>query len=942
MIDLMRPVAKIILACFSLCLILFAGAALWVWQQLNQLPISDLSLRPAAISLRHIELRHLNFTYSENDPGIAVSIDDVQLNWQWDGLTPSVQNLSAAKLQLSVEQRPTAATDSTDSRLTWPEDWQLLPSFIPDRIAIDEFRLSLPCAESRCHYHGELYAHQQEALEIAAVISAGSQSGTQPSVQLSAYYNVNKNQPNLALQLRSDSSFTLDLDLALTANSQLRGSADGTVHAIPDWLLQEAGRWQFYLPERISDWSQRLPKPWRLQSNWNMQMPQQLDNDWLNQLDGSINTEASVPGIGATTLNLNIEQASTTWLSAQLRSSLQPGALSWLENDLPGILKPYIDQLEQPIDLRASGEFELARNDEQKFVQRLSGKANLDLDPNQAFNVESLGQLSVSADASVDLNRGQLSDYRVNSSGTLSELAHSQNLAELKLSPGNIHWKLQSQGPTLPSMQKWPWQLQLHSDGSTQAILNSALNIDFTDFSVQSPLTTLTLQQSDWRHQGAQLHDIKVSIPFSFNLHDSKFSASHSASAQLSSAVNYTSLQSEEATINVDQWRLDGDFNNLIATTIQGSSEARLQGLTGPQITPQDLNWAGSLAGSAQRLQIDGRLHNSHGLVIAHQANLQPASLQVQWNLPDLFWLAGNPLRASLTSWPELLTLERGRSNAEGQLKLTFSPLTLETQADIEVADVAGLYDTTSFNGVNSQLQIKSDGENFTAALQNIDIQRIVQGVEIGPLHAKAVYQSRIDNFLQGQLLLTDNRAAVFNGQVSVENATYDFANESVLFNVAIAQLDLSQVLSEYPASDLSGSGILSGTIPVRWSKDGLTVDSGTLVAQPPGGELRYQSDRAQQLGERNPAMKLVVDALEDFHYSLLESTVSYYDDGTLELELAIEGRNPTWQHERPVHLNVRLQEDLPALIASLQLTNQVNTIIQERVQKRLLESLRR
>lgn len=941
MIDLMRPVAKIILACFSLCLVLFAGAALWIWQQFNQLPVHDLSVRPAAIGLQHVELHQLSFTYTENAADTAVSIENLKLDWQWDGFTPRLQGLSAAKLQLAVKQLPTATTEHRDTKLTWPDDWQL-PTFVPDRIAVDEFRLTLPCGESRCLYHGELYARQQEALEVAAIISTGQPSDLQPSVQLSAYYKVNGSQPKLALQLNSPSFFTIDLDLALTGSKQLRGSADGTMHEMPDWLLREAERWQLALPNPVAHWSRRLPGPWHLQSNWNMQMPAQLDSAWINQLDGSIDAEASIPEVAFLALDLNIEQAANTGLSGRLRGSLQPGGLSWLDNDLPAGLKPYIEQLEEPVDLQASGEFEVAGNDDKTIAHRLNGTANLTLDPNQAFNVESLGQFRVNAGASVDIKRGQLSNYRVNSGGSLSELTQNQRLAELNLNPGNIHWQLQSEGSRLPPEHNWPWQLQLHSDGSTQAILTSAMNIDFTDFSVQSPLTTLTLQQSDWHHQDVELHDIKASLPFSFNLRDNKFSAFHSASAQFSSAFNFAPLRSEQTRINLDQWQVDGDLSNLMGTTLRGAAKAHVTGLTGPQITPQDLNWEGSVAGSAQRLLIEGRLRNSHGLALTQQVNLQPENLQLQWSLLDLFWLAGNPLRDSLTSWPELLTLERGRSNADGKLNITFSPLQLDAQANVDIADVAGLYDTTSFSGVNSQVQIESDGESFAAALKNLEIQRVVRGIEIGPVHAKGVYQGHIDNILQGQLHLTENHAAVFNGQVSVENARYDFADESVLFNVAIAQLDLSDMLSEYPASELSGSGTLSGTIPIRWSNDGLTVDAGKLVAQPPGGELRYRSERAQQLGERNQAMKLVVDALDDFHYSLLESTVSYYDDGTLELALAIQGRNPTWQHERPVHLNVRLQEDLPALIASLQLTNQVNSIIQERVQKRLLESLRR
>lgn len=82
--------------------------------------------------------------------------------------------------------------------------------------------------------------------------------------------------------------------------------------------------------------------------------------------------------------------------------------------------------------------------------------------------------------------------------------------------------------------------------------------------------------------------------------------------------------------------------------------------------------------------------------------------------------------------------------------------------------------------------------------------------------------------------------------------------------------------------------------------------------------------------------MRIVADALDDFHFNLLSSGVSYDQSGKLLLNLHLEGQNPDVKKGRPINLNINLEEDIPALLASIQLSGQVSEIIQKRVRERL------
>ncbi|MGX5914314.1 YdbH domain-containing protein [Aliidiomarina sp. Khilg15.8] len=924
---------KIILVFFSLCLLFLVGAALWVWHQLNQLPINDLSLRPAAISLHSARLHHLSFNYIDGDLRAPVSLESLALNWAWHGLTPQLQDVHADKVHVALNQYPTATPEADDHDIAWPESWRL-PDLLPARISIGEFLLTLPCADTTCKYAGELYLHQQEALEVAASIRSGHGPNEAQTVLLEGHYKVTQQRPELTLQIQNIDNFALDLNAVLTPDRRFRGSTVGTLQSVPDWIWADAAQWGIELPDDASLWVQRIPKPLALDGQWHVDMPQQLSASWLDTVKGTLDLDLEAGQQVSVSLHALLQQDPNTELIGQLQAQIEPEILTLFDAQLPKHVQPYTKQLEQPLQLR--GEWQLA-------LPHLSGSAQARLELDQAIHIAPLGRLQATVDSSIQLEDGHLSAYQLKSIGTIADLDLADALATWQLNPETLHWTVQADGTSLPSLsQPLALDIELYSTGDTKLNLTSVLDIDLNDFSVKSPLTTLSVRQADWRWQNAHLKDVTLILPFSFDVQDTKFSLSNSASMQLRAETDYASLHSDQAQLSVNNWHASGDLDDLPGVSFDAAAALTLAALTAPQLHTQDISWSGTITGASQQMRSKGRLRNSHGLVLNHEAQLNAQTMSVQWDVPPVFWLAGNPLRTSFNAWPELLTLERGRSSARGELTMAFDTSAVELAATFELADVAGLYDTTSFSGLNSQIDVESDGDRFHATVPSLTLQRVVKGIAIGPVQAQGSYQGEISSPLAGKLQVDENRANVFNGEVSIENATYDFAAESVLFHVTIAQLDLSQLLNEYPASDLTGSGILSGSIPIRWSENGLSIESGTLKAQPPGGELRYQSARAQQLGERNQAMKLVVDALEDFHYSLLESTVSYYDDGTLELALAIEGHNPTWQHNRPVHLTVRLQEDLPALIASLQLTNQVNSIIQERVQKRLLESLRR
>jgi hypothetical protein len=149
-----------------------------------------------------------------------------------------------------------------------------------------------------------------------------------------------------------------------------------------------------------------------------------------------------------------------------------------------------------------------------------------------------------------------------------------------------------------------------------------------------------------------------------------------------------------------------------------------------------------------------------------------------------------------------------------------------------------------------------------------------------------------------------------------------------------VAQLEgigLNDIMQLERQEGLQGSGILDGRIPVTITRHGIQVAQGRLTARAPGGDIRYlPTGRVLSLAQSNPNMKMVVDALSNFQYHKLEVTSDYKPDGNLALQVRLEGKNPDWQAGQPVNLNLNLEENIPALLRSLQLSSEIT----ERVRK--------
>ena len=306
----------------------------------------------------------------------------------------------------------------------------------------------------------------------------------------------------------------------------------------------------------------------------------------------------------------------------------------------------------------------------------------------------------------------------------------------------------------------------------------------------------------------------------------------------------------------------------------------------------------------------------------------------MEWQLAEVFLLAGNPLPKTINGWPELLTLNRGKLSASGKVRLDDNQLTSNSQ--LQLGELGGIYDRSLFAGLTASIDIAVDNDHLALQTKNLRLNRLNHGFEMGPLQLTGSARVPLDRPEQLTISLQQAELQLMQGHITANNQQLDFSQRTNQLLLQLQQIDLASLLQQHPSSDFTGNGKLSGSVPIVISNNGISVNNGYIAAEAPGGRLQYQSQSASAMAKSNRNMKLVFDALENFHYTVLSSDVSYDTSGKLVLGLKLQGSNPNLQQGRAINLNVNLEEDVPALITSLQLTSKLNDVITQRVKQHL------
>ena len=181
-------------------------------------------------------------------------------------------------------------------------------------------------------------------------------------------------------------------------------------------------------------------------------------------------------------------------------------------------------------------------------------------------------------------------------------------------------------------------------------------------------------------------------------------------------------------------------------------------------------------------------------------------------------------------------------------------------------------------------------------------------------------------------LSLSDFSAGLLDGTVAVERMDYDLETKHTETRVQLNGIPIQSLLDLQGASKLSATGTIRATIPLVLDNNAFSIPDGNMDAETSG--IIIYSTTPEERAAAGAGMRLTYEALGNFFYSELISTVTMTPDGNSLISIKLKGRNPDFQNNRPVNLNLNIQQNLLDLFRSLTLSSD----IEEAISKKVLE----
>lgn len=355
------------------------------------------------------------------------------------------------------------------------------------------------------------------------------------------------------------------------------------------------------------------------------------------------------------------------------------------------------------------------------------------------------------------------------------------------------------------------------------------------------------------------------------------------------------------------------------AKPIAFDASARLStGMAGKKlVAPLDIKTSGTLAGSSIDFTATAQGPGALALTAKGRHDLTAGEGAADIALAPLRFGDGGARLADLLPGRSAYVPQSGALAATGNI--TWNAKGIDGTADASVEDmrIVNPDGTVSIDGLRTRLRFDRLLPPVTAPKQTLTARRIDAGVALDDLALTFALRPGAST-AQPVVAIDSLQVGFAGGKISGRDITYDPSKPVNRAEVRLDGLDLEKLLAAAQVEGLSGTGLISGTIPVRMEGGAVAVDSGGLAAAGPG-VLRFKSDAAKQaLASGGKYVALALQALEDFRYSKLDIRIDKALVGEGSVLMQVEGHNPAVLEGHPFAINLNVSGDVDKLAGTL------------------------
>ena len=286
------------------------------------------------------------------------------------------------------------------------------------------------------------------------------------------------------------------------------------------------------------------------------------------------------------------------------------------------------------------------------------------------------------------------------------------------------------------------------------------------------------------------------------------------------------------------------------------------------------------------------------------------------------------PLRKYFTI-PAELSLKAGSLFHKGSGQFKNNQLSINANTSIRTATIGWGESLIEQLDLDSKTALTPSGRLTDTG--NIKLGKVTNGIEITKVSTNYSYtQERSKR--RDLVSLKTLTAEILGGRIKVKDLEFDPLNPDLATQLDIEQLDLGEVLKLEQQQGLSGEGKLSGSFPLRYKDGEISINNGKLLSLAPGGKIIFSpSASVAAYAATNVGLKTAIDALENFHFELLNIQLNYEPDGTALLTTRLKGSNPDWHNGHPIDFTINVEENIPKLLKTLQFADKLTRTIEKR-----------
>ncbi|MFV1466523.1 YdbH domain-containing protein [Idiomarina sp. HB] len=579
----------------------------------------------------------------------------------------------------------------------------------------------------------------------------------------------------------------------------------------------------------------------------------------------------------------------------------------------------------------------------ESITSALSGELLLSV-KNSVEIVAADSTTAASGKLQLNLSKGVINFYTLELNGETNNLM-SLNVPELPVQLESVTWQLSSNDQlALPLLKIQQAVNRTHWPVSAKAVAkgkkNETLNLS----------SELSVEQKQWQfnsvnfdHLNLQLHNVALPVAeqsLIINKLTAAFSgqiSNETATLQSTESMHIEfSHLTDDATAVVNFSHVFYPYSEPDDITAELGLSIHADALSFDQLPQIKAAFNSDFKYRQQKLIGNGELRLGEHIRVQHHSEITTNRLQSKVKIHDFNWKQTPQLDTLLKHFTPQVVISKATINGHADVNFDWNDNRWQLDnghVDIQQSDWVA--DTLSAVDSSLNFQFNANNEQLHVNNAQLYIGSVQQGFTLGPVTAEFGAQIPFDNPKQSTLNLTSHSIKGLGGSISIPNQSYSMANKFAL-PVVFEEISLGELMRQYPSNKVAIDGNVSGTIPVHWDSNQFTVDRGYLNALAPGGHLQVDSSALVSVAGNNPSLQTLAGVLSNFYYQQLSTVIDYDKNGKLTLAVKLKGSNPEVENGRPVELNVNLEEDLPALMKGLTLSNSLNEAIRKRVQQKI------